>query len=317
MKDISFDEVLDDFFKYKTSEMYTAINCRVVVVRNNGEDQRIDVQPLPNRMLQDGTERPATTILNVPVMFPASKKASLTFPIDVGDTVLCVFSQRSLDTFKAQSDNSTYSLQDRRRFSLRDAVAIPGLFPFDLAINDPKKRKWTHSTRDLVIVNNIGSAQECEIRLKENGDIQMKTDQDFYGTFNDGLIECNNLTIDCDSNLTITTGGNTAFTAGGAFNITSSTMNVAVGSLATVNVPTTNWTGNFNLTGNLGLAGSLTAAAGGGGGSTATIDIPMTINASVQINDALTATSDIVGAGISLSTHTHPGDSGGTTGTPT
>lgn len=40
------------------------------------------------------------------------------------------------------------------------------------------------------------------------------------------------------------------------------------------------------------------------------------VNGDVTVNGAITATGDIVGAGISLSTHTHAGDSGGVTGSP-
>ncbi|MFR4148362.1 MAG: phage baseplate assembly protein V, partial [Sutterella wadsworthensis] len=35
-----------------------------------------------------------------------------------------------------------------------------------------------------------------------------------------------------------------------------------------------------------------------------------------SVDGSLTTTGDVVAAGISLDTHTHPGDSGGTTGTP-
>ena len=166
MRELSLDLVLEEFFNYKISSIYTAIPCRVVTVRSSLEDQRVDVQPLPNRRLPDDTFKEHSTILNVPVVFPASKKASLTFPIDVGDVVLCVFSQRATDTFKGSSGAKTYTPQDRRKFDIRDAIAIPGLFPFKDAVNDPAKRKWTHSTRDLVIVNNIGQETECEVRLK-------------------------------------------------------------------------------------------------------------------------------------------------------
>lgn len=326
MREISFESVLEDFFNYKMSSIYTAVPCRVVTVRSTLNDQRVDVQPMINRVLPDDTAKEQPTILNVQVMFPASKKASLTFPIDVGDVVLCVFSQRSLDSLKASTGAETYTPEDRRKFDINDAIAIPGLFPFKDAVNDPAKHKWTHSTRDLVIVNNIGSDTECEIRLKENGDIQMKTDQDFYGTFNDGLIECNNLTIECANNFTLNAGQsisitsndtsmesatNTNITAGTDLNIDAATWNVTIGSTATVTAPTTNWTGAFNLTGPFGLAGPLTASGGGGGGDSATFDMPINSTANISVTGA-----DVTADGISLKSHTHPGDSGGTTGTP-
>lgn len=42
----------------------------------------------------------------------------------------------------------------------------------------------------------------------------------------------------------------------------------------------------------------------------------VTINGNMTVNGKITATGDVQGAGISLTGHTHPGDSGGTTGPP-
>ena len=297
MKEAGFEDALEAFFNYKVSSLYTAINCRVVSVRTSLTDQRIDVQPLPKAVMPDETTKDRPIITNVPVVFPASSKASLTFPIDVGDTVLCIFSQRSLDTFKASTEPSTYTPNDARKFSIRDAIAIPGLFSFPEAINDPEKRKWPHSTRDLVIVNNIGSDTECEIRLQENGNISVKTDQDFYATFRDGLIECRNLTLNCENNLTVSVGQTTE--------ITSNELNVTVGASTVVSSPTTNWTGAFNL------AGPFTQTGGSSGGTTATFNVPIQINADIDV-----VSGDLTVDGVSYKTHYHTDSQGGTTTPP-
>lgn len=303
MQEISLDVAIENLIDYKLSSIYTAIPCRVVTVRSELNDQRVDVQPLPNKKLKDNSAKEQSTILNVPVIFPASKKASVTFPIDVGDIVLCVFAQRSIDNFKASTGAQTYTPQGRRRFDMADAIAIPGLFPFSDAINNPAKRKFTHSTRDMVMVNNIGSSTECEIRLKENGNIEMRTDQDFYAKFNNGLIECNNLTVEADGNFVVNAGSNIDLIAGADLNLQATTWNVTISGTTTVNAPTTNWTGAFNLTGPLGLAGPLTATGGGGGGDTATFNMPINISG-----------ADITADGISLKTHVHSNPEGGTTG---
>lgn len=327
MEEISLDLAIEEFIDYKVSKLYTALPCRVVSVRVSLEDQRVDLQPLTNKKLKDGTEKEQPTILNVPLMFPSSKKASVTFPVDVGDVVLCVFAQRSLDAFKASTGAKTYTPRDNRKLDITDAIAIPGLFPFKDAINDPAKRKWSHSTRDMVMVNNIGQSTENEVRLKENGNIEVKTDQDFYATFNDGLVECRNLTINATQSVTIDagttidiiSGGDTTLNSSANTNITvandlavdAATWNVTIGGTTTVNCPTTNWTGNFNLTGAFGLAGPLTAAGGGGGGDTAVINMPLNVNESVTVSGG-----DVTADGISLKSHTHSDPQGGTVGPP-
>jgi len=310
MRKATFEDSLEAFFDYKSATMYTALNCRVVAVKTELHEQRIDVQPLPNAVKPDGEDKQRPVITNVPVMFPSSKKASLTFPIDVGDTVLCVFSQRSLDQFKASTNPKPYKPNDTRRFSIRDAIAIPGLFSFSDAINNPAKHTWTHSTRDLVIVNNLGTGQENEVRLKEGGDIEVKTNQDFYATFNNGLIECNNLQIDCANDMTLNIGNNMTMSVGSVTDITTTTLNVTVGGSTEVSSPTTNWTGTFNL------AGTFSQSGGGSGGATATFDSPMTINAPITSNSDITTSAEVTASGVALSSHTHTGDSGGTTSPP-
>lgn len=319
MEKISLARAVDNLIDYRISSLYTAIPCRIVTIKNSLNDQRVDLQPLINKKLKDGTEREHPTILNVPVMFPASKTASVTFPIDVGDIVLCIFSQRSLDAFKASTGAETYTPTTNRKFDLTDAIAIPGLFPFQDSINDPAKRKWTHSTRDVVMVNNIGTDTECEFRLKDTGDIEVRTDQDFYAKFRDGLIECNNLTIDADGSIVVNAGnvinttstGNTTISsqanislqATGDMAISAATWNVSISGTSTINAPVTNWTGVLNL------AGSLAMSGGGGGGGSATIDVPLTINESVTVNGG-----DVSADGISLKNHVHSDPQGGTTG---
>jgi phage baseplate assembly protein gpV len=305
MKELTLSSVLNDFYNHKTSDMYTAIPCRVITIRIELEDQRLDIQPLTNKSLPDGTVIEQPTILNVPLIFPASKKASMTFPMDVGDIVLCVFSQRSTDAFKASTGSVTYTPEDKRRFSIRDAIAIPGLFPFKDSINDPAKRKWTHSTRDMVITNNIGESTECEFRLKDNGNIEMRTDQDFYATFNDGLIECNNLTIEAQGNFTVNAGANISMQAGSDLGLTAASWTVNVSGATNVTCPTTNWAGVFNL------AGSLAMAQGAGGSGTATISAPLTVTESVTVTGG-----DVTADGISLKSHTHSDPQGGTVGAP-
>jgi hypothetical protein len=64
-------------------------------------------------------------------------------------------------------------------------------------------------------------------------------------------------------------------------------------------------TGNFTLNGNMQVNGNITCSGTISAG-----------NFSGLGGGTMTSTSDIVSQGISLTTHTHPGDSGGTTGGP-
>lgn len=173
MREGSLQELLNSAVSFHLSRMNTCISC--VVVRVYLDEQRVDVQPTIDQLDRDGNSVKCVPILNVPLIYPASSTSAFTFPVNVNDTVLCVFAQSSLDVFKSSTDGLPQPPNDYRRFSQRDAVAIPGFFPFQMAVNNPKKRTNSHSTADAVIVHNIGKANEVEVRLKANGDFSIIT----------------------------------------------------------------------------------------------------------------------------------------------
>lgn len=224
MQDSSFEEINKLFFMRHSATMYTCLPCVVVSVDDLAR-QMISVQPSINKKYKNGNWEEQAVITGVPVVFPASRTSSFTFPINVGDTVLCVFSQRGMDNFKSGT-GSPATPPDFRRFSNRDAVAIPGLFPFSKAINNPARRNNSHSLFDAVIAHNIGTGGECEIRLKENGDVIIDSPTKVTVNCEDAIV--NSTTVD----------------------INASTM--------TVDVATTTWNGNITFNSNVVLNGNLT-----------------------------------------------------------
>lgn len=170
MSDYTITDFVKDHIYNTLATSYFCLPCVVLTVRDELRECRVDVQPLIDILYRDGTTEAQSPILSVPVVFPSSSTSAFTFEINVGDTVLCVFSQRSLDIFKNGS-GTPLPPNDYRKLSIRDAVAIPGLAPFSKSINNPAKRRLTHSTTDAVVAHNIGTANEVEIRLKKSGDI--------------------------------------------------------------------------------------------------------------------------------------------------
>lgn len=96
-----------------------------VIVAYDAGKQLADVQPSLSRRLKDGRDEKLPILTDVPVIWPRSGGASMTFPVDSGDGCLLMFSERSIDTWKgADGENFT---DDTRMFDLSDAVAIMGL----------------------------------------------------------------------------------------------------------------------------------------------------------------------------------------------
>ena len=176
MTDMTFESAVKALFDYQMRNVFTAIPAKVMQVEDAGE-QRVAVKPLINNVFpdwEDSIEFP--TILSVQLMFPSSSTSAITFPINAGDTVLLVFAQSCMDVFKS-GDGTTQPPSDYRRFDKRDAIAIPGLFPFGMAINQQSKRTLTHSTDDVVMAHNLGTEAECEIRLKPTGKVEINGNQ--------------------------------------------------------------------------------------------------------------------------------------------
>lgn len=93
--------------------------------------QKASVLPLLSRRLRSGDVEERPVIANVPVVFPRSGGASLTFPVLPGDGCLLVFSERSIDLWLDQG--GIVAPDDPRKFDLSDCIAIMGLYPFSEA----------------------------------------------------------------------------------------------------------------------------------------------------------------------------------------
>lgn len=222
-QEVSLQETMQNAIEHQLDNIHTAIPA--IVVRADLVNSVVDVQPVINFKAYDGTFQERPTILNVPLEFPASKKSAFTFPVESGDTVMLVFSQRGLDVWK-RSNGYPVTPSDFRTFDIKDAVAIPGCMPFGMSINNPSKRSLSHSVDDAVVAHNIGGT-EVEIRLRADGSIGITT-----------------------SNKPIDITGSVITLNAATLNLNANTMNVNVGN--------TNWIGNISQSGNYTMNGVAT-----------------------------------------------------------
>ncbi len=107
------------------------------VERYDAATQLVDVSPQVKEPFEneDGSvsSLQLPIITNVPLVFPGAGGFHVTFPVAVGDTVLVVFADRSIDTWLAEGGLA--DPVDQRRHSLSDAIAIPGLHSNKAAIS--------------------------------------------------------------------------------------------------------------------------------------------------------------------------------------
>ena len=79
---------------------------------------------------QDGEAMERAPLVNVPVIFPAGGGLTMLFPLQAGDPVLVVFSERGLTDFKTTHDLATPDAG--HFFAETDAMALAGFGPLTL-----------------------------------------------------------------------------------------------------------------------------------------------------------------------------------------
>jgi hypothetical protein len=195
-REASLEQTLTDGIEHHMENFHFSIPA--IVIRSDLVNMEVDVQPSLNIKMFDGSgssERPS--ILNVPLIYPSSKTAGFTFPVNKGDTVLLVFSERGLDAWKGGNGYPS-TPTDFRMLDYKDAVAIPGLMPRGRSINNPDKHVLTHNTSDTVMFTNLGGS-ESEVRLKADGSIEINTSNQPV------IVNCSIATVNASESINLNT----------------------------------------------------------------------------------------------------------------
>ncbi len=99
------------------------------IVRSYDPDaQTVEVVPaLLRKYVSEDKAISLPVLTDIPVCFPSMGSSWVLFPINPGDTVMLIFSERSLDKWHFGSGQIDPGLP--HRFALKDAIAVPGLRP--------------------------------------------------------------------------------------------------------------------------------------------------------------------------------------------
>jgi hypothetical protein len=148
------------------------------VTEYDATKQRASVKPQLKKNFLDGTELSLPVITDVPVVFPRTAKASLTFPVEQGDKVLLVFSERSLEEYLSLGTET--KPQDRRKFDLSDAIAILGLYSFaDTSPSDGESVELKYQDAKVTIKRDGEMSLDngsATVVLKTSGQVAINTD---------------------------------------------------------------------------------------------------------------------------------------------
>lgn len=158
---ISNFETIDSHIRDYNSKLFTSLPASIEKVHTQDGIKYVDVKPSIRKAYVDGVTFASNVIYNVPVVFPSGGGGILSFPLEVGDTVLLVFAQRDITNF-LEGDGSEVSPETLRTHDINDAIAIPGLYPFskNLSPND----------KDVELKYN-----DSTILLKQDGGVEVTT----------------------------------------------------------------------------------------------------------------------------------------------
>lgn len=150
------EEVIQDYIEMDKLELNTCLPA--IVKAYDSVKQTCTVQPSMKRTTIAGEVSSRAEIEDVPVVFPRSGAYGFTVPITVGDSVMLIFSQRSLDDWI--DNGGEVEVTDYRLHDINDAIAIPGLFPLENKITPAPAADAAEVRGNKILLGKSGASDE-------------------------------------------------------------------------------------------------------------------------------------------------------------
>jgi len=287
-------QVLKDAIRAALLNVNTAIPAKVTAVNVAGG--KCDAEPVLKRKFASGEVVTLPVITNIPIAQLRAGKAFVSVPLHVGDYVLLIFSQRSMDLWL--TSGGAVDPKDPRSHALSDAIAYPGVYPF----SDPPIGA---SAEDLIVKND-----QATITVKPSGEVKIEAPLKVE-------IITGDLNVQATGNVDVQAGGNVNVQATQA-NVQADQATVTATATIDMTAPAINAnTPLFNVTGLIGCAGIGAGVPPVAGEGNFAGDLKATGNMEAggnvkDLNGTMQEMRD------TYNSHTHPenGAGGGTTSAP-
>ena len=126
----TLEQVIRGAIESRLTEIHTALPGEILTY--DPSKQMASIQLTLQRKYVTGELVKVPVLNDVPVVHPRSGASIVHMPLKPGDHVLVIFSERSIDIWKTQGGHP--DPKDARKHHYSDAVAIPGLYPFNAPI---------------------------------------------------------------------------------------------------------------------------------------------------------------------------------------
>lgn len=162
-------EILDDWFFSRMTDVHTILPG-IIVTYSGHKERKASVELQIKYRTKAGRLLKYPVIENVPVMFPSSSDFSLVYPLKRGDGCLVGFAETGIGTFLDKTEVSESDSPDR--FSLSDAVCLPGLWSFPSVPTPPENDTdffITFKNTSFTLDGNDFKINGDSVNLKSNG----------------------------------------------------------------------------------------------------------------------------------------------------
>ena len=124
-------EQTEESIEYAIAEQLRSVNTSFpgIVTKVDATKYTIEVKSGVKFFFEQKNAYENITIVDVPLLFPSTSTYLITLPVNVGDKVLLVISQKSIEEFITSGKDAINT--DQRVFDASDAVAIPGFNTWD------------------------------------------------------------------------------------------------------------------------------------------------------------------------------------------
>jgi hypothetical protein len=173
MQDLT--DFIREFIDYYFTQIHTSIPG--VVTEYDAKKRRATVQPSLKRRAGTKEYIAFPLLIDVPVLFPGTKKWTIHFPLEKGDEVAVVFSERALEAWKDVGQEGLED-PDPRRYDLCDGYCMPGLQPQEFIAAEEPGLQIIHKDKfdGKLISQVLMTDDKVEMKYKEKATVSMEDD---------------------------------------------------------------------------------------------------------------------------------------------
>lgn len=144
-------DTLQNFYMSRQENVHTCLPGRISSF--DPDTRKASVKPLIKLKNKNGSTLEIPLISDVPVVFPGGENFQLSWPVKSGDNCVMLFAETGIGNY-LNGSGQVVDADDMSRFSLTDAICIPGLSTFR---NVPERNVVIESTvnEKLIIENKL------------------------------------------------------------------------------------------------------------------------------------------------------------------